>query len=105
MTSIEDLGLPTDVIAAATVEANGEVTWPLDDAAAAINALAAAAQVVLGVDVRDYDQTGRFVEVAWSSYEPDGDDDVERGRHQALAALQRPGLPGSSILITWRPER
>jgi hypothetical protein len=105
VTRIEDLGLPAGVITAAIVERNGEVIWPLDHAAAAIDALADAEQVVLGLDVRDYDQSGRFVEVAWSVFEPDGDDDVERGRSQALAALQRPDLPGSSILITWRAER
>jgi len=102
VTYIEDLGLPALVRSAANVQDNGEVVWPLDHAAEAINALADAGQVVLGLDVRDYDGTGRFIEVAWSSFDPDGLDDVERGRGHALAALQRPGMPGSSILITWQ---
>jgi hypothetical protein len=53
---------------------------------------------VLGLDVRDYDADGRFVEIAWSDY--DGDD-VTEARDAALSALSRGDVPGEWILITW----
>ena len=105
VSDIEDLGLPDEVVAAATVDSNGEVRWPVDQAPAAISALADAGQVILGLDVRAYEEDGRFIEVAWSSFEPDGYDDIEHGRDAALVALQRPDPPGESILVTWRSNR
>jgi hypothetical protein len=55
--------------------------------------------VVLGIDVRDYEEDGSFVEVAWSDYS--GADPVE-AREDALRALARDELPGDWALITWR---
>ncbi|PVG83489.1 hypothetical protein DDE18_09450 [Nocardioides gansuensis] len=61
--------------------------------------LAGAGRVVLGLDMRDYDDDGSFVEIAWSVYE--GADPVE-AREAALRALARDELPGDWALITWR---
>lgn len=44
--------LPSDVVQAARIERDGEVAWPLADATSAINALAAAGRLVLGLDAR-----------------------------------------------------
>ncbi len=64
-----------------------------------LNELAMAGRVVLGLDVRDYDDSGAFLEVAWSVYE--GADPVE-AREAALQSLAREELPGEWVLITWR---
>jgi len=55
--------------------------------------------VVLGLDMRDYDDDGFFLEIAWSVYR--GVDPVE-DREAALSALAREGLPGDWALITWQ---
>lgn len=95
-----DLGfLPPDVRSQVKVHPNGEVSWPVDAATAALTELAHAGRVVLGLDVRDYDEDGSFVEVAWSVY--DGSDPVE-ARDAALATLAANDLPGDQVLITWR---
>lgn len=47
---------------------NGEVSWPIGEAELAINALADAGVVILGLDVRHVDKDGRTQEVAWSSF-------------------------------------
>jgi hypothetical protein len=92
------------VKAAARVEANGEVCWALSHVAVAIDALARANRVVLGLDVRDYSDDGTFLENAWSVFEPTGSpNDAERAREQAHSALMRPNLPGDIILVTWSP--
>lgn len=83
---------------AAMVETNGEVLWPLAHAVEAVDALARAGHVVFGLDVREYDEDGRFVEVAWSAY--DGDDTM-KAREHALAALSRGSIPGDWVLVTW----
>ena len=94
--------LPSEVRASARTLQNGEVCWPLSHVAEAINALAGAGRIVLGLDVRDYRDDDTFVEVAWSVFEPAGRvDDVEVAREQALSALLRPDLPGSSFVVTW----
>jgi hypothetical protein len=94
--------LPAQVRAAARVLDNGEVMWPAVEAARAIKALASAQRVVLGLDVRDYQADGAFVEIPWSSFEPDGEDDVDRGCRTALDALRSAPLPGEWVLVTWR---
>src|SRR4051812_26236185 len=79
--------LPDNVAGAAHVDDNGEVWWPSDEAERAVHALANAGHVILGLDLREYDAEGRFYEIAWSTFQPTGDDDVERSRAAALAAL------------------
>lgn len=81
------------------VDSNGEVAWHVRDAPAVLTELADAGRVTLGLDLRDYDDGGAFLEVAWSVYE--GADPVE-ARDAALRALARAELPGDWALITWR---
>ena len=95
-------GLPTAVQASARVQDNGEVMWSRAAAEYAIEALAAADRVVLGLDIRDYQPDGSFIEIAWSSFEPNGGDEVDQGRRAALEALRSRPLPGEWILVTWR---
>ena len=64
--------LPSSVRDAARVLSNGEVMWPVSHADIAIQSLAALRRVVLGTDVRDYQPDGSFIEIAWSSFGPDG---------------------------------
>ena len=94
--------LPSSVQRAAHSVGRGETVWRVEAAASAINALAYAGRVVLGLDVRDYALDGSFIEVAWSSYESTGSGDVESAREAALAALKRETLPGEWVLVTWR---
>jgi hypothetical protein len=97
--------LPEEVRRSAWIQRNGEVSWPFDEAAAAIVALAEAGFVVLGLDVRR--QNDQFtMETAWSAFEPahvDRDEDVRAGRVAALEALARSDVReyGDWILITW----
>jgi hypothetical protein len=95
--------LPADVAESAHVDASGEMWWFSEDAERAVNALADAGLVILGLDLRDYDDEGRFFEVAWSAFQPTGSDDVEEGRAAALAALSRPDRTGNAVLVTWQP--
>jgi hypothetical protein len=95
----DDLGvLPFELQARARADENGEVSWHVDDAALVLGDLADAGRVVLGLDVREYDEDGSFLEVAWSVYE--GTDPIA-ARDAALGALSRGGLPGDWILVTW----
>jgi hypothetical protein len=94
--------LPPEVAATATVEPNGEVRWPLDRAEAAINALADSGRVVVGLDLREYDEDGRFIEIPWTTFEPSDVDDVEEARVSALTGLQRAESRATFVLITWR---
>lgn len=105
--AVEMAALPASVQRAAHAVGHGETMWRIEAAANAINALARAGRVVLGLDVRDYAFDGSFIEVAWSSYEPTGDGDVEFARTAALAALEREALPGEWVLVAWarRHER
>ena len=99
--SADDLGvLSDDLQSLARLDANGEVSWPVRHAPSVLSELAQAARIVLGLDVRDYDQDGSFLEVAWSVYEGV---DPNEARDAALQALAREGLPGDWVLITWRP--
>ncbi|MCE4026012.1 hypothetical protein LXM50_08505 [Microbacterium sp. Au-Mic1] len=94
-----DLDLvPASVKQTAMVETNGEVLWPLAHAVEALDALARAGLVVLGLDVRKYDEDGRFIEVAWSAY--DGEDPM-KAREHGLTALSRVDIPGDWVLVTW----
>ena len=101
--------LPDQVRDRARFRENGEVEWRLADAARAINALADAGLIVLGLDLRSYPD-GHTMEVAWSSFEPDRDAgveaNVEDGRRAALDALVRDNFAENAeyaewILITW----
>jgi hypothetical protein len=84
------------------VDPNGEVCWALSHVSVAIDELARANRVVLGLDVRDYSDDGTFFENALSVFEPTGSpDDPENAREQAQSALLRPDLPGDVFLVTW----
>ena len=99
--SADDLGvLSDDLQSLGRRDANGEVSWPAREASSVLSELAQAGRIVLGLDVRDYDEDGAFREVPWSVYE--GADPSE-ARDAALLALTREGLPGEWVLITWRP--
>jgi hypothetical protein len=105
--SADDLALlPEEVRRTAWIQTNGEVSWPFEAAAGAIDALAEASFIVLGLDVRR--QNDEFTqETAWSAFEPAGADheeDVRAGRDAALQALARPDAReyGDWILITWK---
>ena len=103
MSASDDLAsLPPDVVETAHVDDNGEVWWRLEHTERAINALADAGLVILGLDLREYDDGGHFLEVAWSAFQPTGSDDVECGRAAALAALARPNRTGNAVLVTWQ---
>lgn len=91
--------LSDDLRSKARVDPNGEVSWHVRDAPAALTQLADAGRVVLGLDIRDYDDHDSFVEVAWSVYP--GGDPLE-ARNAAHDALTRGDLPGDWVLITWR---
>jgi len=97
-----DLGLlPADLRAAARVDPNGEVAWPVAFAHDAIVALARAGFVVLGLDVRTYGADGSIMEVAWSSFGGTVSiDSITEARDEALDALGRPDLPGDWVLVT-----
>jgi hypothetical protein len=85
--------LPQTIRDSARVESNGEVAWPITDARAAVDALAGAGCVILGLDLRRYDDG--IMEVPWSDFEPDGashEQEVQDGREAALSALRRPNL-------------
>ena len=102
MTDRDVTFLPAPVRDAARVLSNGEVMWPVSDVEVALGALATAGRVVLGTDVRDYRPDGTFIEVAWSSFQPVGVDDVTGGHQAALDALQRGPIPGGWVLVTWQ---
>jgi hypothetical protein len=96
--------LPAHLQEAARIDANGEVSWPDEQAAAAIEALAAAGHRVLGLDIRFYLDDGTFYEIPWSSSE----DDPPRAKAAALEALahfgdlERPeDTVERRVLITW----
>jgi hypothetical protein len=97
--------LPDEVRRTAWIQSNGEVSWPFEAAAGAIEALAEAGFVILGLDVRfQDDQSTR--ETAWSDFRParvDREAEVRAGREAALEALARPDVRefGDWILITW----
>ena len=101
--------LPNEIQSSARVLPNGEICWPMKLASAAVNAMADSGQVILGLDIREYDEAGKsFFEYAWSNVGDilDAADAVEIGRSHALAALNRPAgernlLSGSWVLISF----
>jgi hypothetical protein len=97
--------LPDSVRATAHVFRNGEVAWPNDHAEAAIDALAAAGHVVLGLDARTLYPDGGVMEVPISAgfQGPTGvgGDQAERARRDALAALPLAKSEGTHVLVTW----
>lgn len=101
--------MPGQVRRAARDCGNGEIEWPLPLAQAAVGALASAGRIILGLDVRDYDAEGRFVEVAWSVFEPGISASlpqaVESSRAAAMAALDRAFEHNSWnnpwVVVTW----
>jgi hypothetical protein len=96
----DDLGVLSDELRSqAGVDPNGEVSWHVRDTPAVLTELAEAGRVVLGLDIRNYDDDGTFLEVAWSVY--NGTDPVD-ARDAALGALEREELPGDWALITWQ---
>lgn len=99
--------LAAEVRSSAIVLDNGEVIWPFDAAAYAINELARSGRVILGLDARERHDAGLVTEVPISSYEPVGEaTDVEQGRQAAIAALGRAeevsGWDKPHLLVTWR---
>ena len=95
----DDLGvLPSPIQASARVDANGEVSWPVNHAPEVIETFAENGRLVLGLDLRRYDDEGSFYEYAWSSFD---EQNVMAARDAALLALRRDDLPGDWILITW----
>jgi hypothetical protein len=90
--------LQSRIQASARVDANGEVSWPVNHAPEVIETLAENGRLVLGLDLRRYDDDGSFYEYAWSSF--DGQN-VMAARDAALLALRRDDLPGDWVLITW----
>ncbi|MCX8455983.1 hypothetical protein [Paenarthrobacter ureafaciens] len=90
--------LSDDLQRSARCDPNGEVSWPIFQASAAIEALAGSGRLILGLDIRDYQSDGTFIEVPWSSYTGS---DVEEARVLALSVLDHGDLPGEWVLITW----
>jgi len=102
--------LPDDILNRARVQENGEVEWRLADAPQAINALAAAGHVILGLDLRTYPD-GQTFEVPWSTFDPDdaraAADNVDAGRKAALHKVALESVADYAefaewIRITWR---
>lgn|GEM_PF-2041670 len=97
--TVPDLSFLTqDLQWRARCDPNGEVSWPVSQASAAIDALADSGRLVLGLDIRSYQSDGTFLEVPWSSYTGS---DAEEARSFALSTLSQGDLPGNWVLITW----
>jgi CHASE2 domain-containing sensor protein len=101
---MEISALPAALQETARIDANGEVSWPDEDAASAIEALTAAGHRVLGLDVRFYLADGTFYEIPWSSSEAE----TLQAKAEALQALSRIDeleRPGNAVerrvLVTW----
>jgi hypothetical protein len=97
--------LPDEVRAAAHVFGNGEVAWPNDVAATAIDALAANGMLILGLDARTLYPDGGVRETAVSAWEAEAGESpeaaVERARREALDALAVAQAEGTHVLVTW----
>lgn len=100
--AVEMAALPKPVQRNAQPTESGETMWHVRAVRGAINALADAGRIIVGLDVRDFALDGSFRETAWSSYEPTGANDVEVARTAALSALDREQLPGDWVLVTWQ---
>jgi len=89
---------------AAIVNPNGEVRWPAEIAFEAINELADAGSVILGLDIWP-DEVGELTEAPLSAYSGGATEaDIEPARLHAIEALRRvPGFGWSNprILVTW----
>jgi hypothetical protein len=87
---------------AAVVLSNGEVLWPYENVADAINELADRGHVVLGLDARERSGEGLVTEIPLSDCRST---EVEIARREALAALDRAesitGWVRPNILIAW----
>lgn len=96
--------LPSSLRASARVD-GWEVSWPIEDAPAAVDALARHRLVVLGIDLLDVDHDGRYEETPWSIFEPDADAPIEvnvaAARRAAQSALEQAGPEIPWVLITW----
>jgi hypothetical protein len=68
------------------------VSWLVNHAPEVIETLAENGRLVLGLDLRRYDDDGSFYDYAWSSF--DGQN-VMAARAAALLALRRDDLPGT----------
>lgn len=99
--------LPIEVRQAAHLTTGDrEVMWRRVDAAKAIEGLAAAGLVVLGLDVRRYTPDGSFYEAAWSALAADDGSDAAAAGAAALDALARLDDDGDMdeyewILVAW----
>lgn len=97
--NVTDLSfLQPDLQSGARCDPNGEVSWPASQASAVIEALAGSGRLILGLDIRDYQSDGTFIEVPWWSYTGS---DVQEACSIALAVLSHGDLPGEWVLVTW----
>jgi len=96
--STDDLGVLSAQLQSQARIDGGEVSWHVGVVPTVLGELAQAGRVVLGLDVRDYDEDGSFLEVPWSVYE--GSDPVA-ACDAALLALASEELPGEWVLVTW----
>ena len=84
---------------------NREVAWPNDHAEAAVEAIAAASRIVLGLDARTLYSDGKLMEIpisAWQEHEGESHQTaVERARREALDALPLARREGTHVLIDW----
>lgn len=111
--------LPGDIQKTAHIYENGEVAWPNDKAEAAINALADAGFLILGLDARKQLPGGGFQESPVRDYgialrytadkglhnadQPHVEASVEARRGVALSHLPRAFEEGDYVLITYSP--
>lgn len=97
--------LPDNVRATARVDGNGEVSWHHHTVRAAIDAIAGAGFVILGLDLRTFDEYSRVSEIAWC--DTGTAPTVDTARVAALAALERLDADPEYdwILVSWcHPE-
>jgi hypothetical protein len=99
--------LPEALRATARVFHNGEVAWPNEHAAAAIDALADNQNLILGLDARTMHSDGGVMEIPVSAWEEKlgetPEEAIERARQEALDALRFAKSEGTHVLVTWRP--
>ncbi|MFJ4169722.1 hypothetical protein ACIPY3_09440 [Paenarthrobacter sp. NPDC089714] len=97
--TVTDLSfLHPDLQKGALRDPNGEVSWPAAQAPAVIEALTGSGRLVLGLDVRDYQSDGTFIEEPLWSYKGS---DVQEAHVRAITAIGHGDLPGEWVLITW----
>ncbi|XAY06029.1 hypothetical protein DSM112329_02890 [Paraconexibacter sp. AEG42_29] len=89
--------------------ANGDVAWLNEHADAAINAIADAQRLIVGLDARTMFSDGGYTETpisAWTEAPNEGSDDaIERARGEALDALLLAKSEGTHVLLNWLKER